>query len=66
MIIILKNKDTLQVDDFTFKCSIGKKGLTSKKIEGDEKTPKGIFKLDKLYFRKDRHKKPDTKLEVNL
>ena len=63
MIIILKNKDTLQVDDFTFKCSIGKKGLTSKKIEGDEKTPKGIFKLDKLYFRKDRHKKPDTKLE---
>ena len=28
------------------------KGLTSKKIEGDEKTPKGIFKLDKLYFEK--------------
>ena len=63
MIIILKNKDTLHVDDFTFKCSIGKKGLTSKKIEGDKKTPKGIFKLDKLYYRKDRHKKPNTKLQ---
>ena len=63
MIIILKNKDTLHVDDFTFKCSIGKKGLTSKKIEGDKKTPKGIFKLDKLYYRKDRHGKPETKLQ---
>ena len=63
MIIYLKNKHTLQVDDFIFKCSIGKKGLTKKKIEGDKKTPKGKFKIGCLYFRKDRIKKPITKLK---
>ncbi len=63
MTIILKNKDTLQIDDFKFKCSIGKMGLSSNKVEGDRKTPKGIFELDKLYFRKDKYKLPNTKLE---
>ena len=63
MIILLKNKDTLHVEDFKFKCSIGKMGTTSKKIEGDKKTPKGIFSLDKLYYRKDKFKKPHTKLK---
>ena len=32
MIIYLKNKHTLKVDDFYFKCSIGKNGLTKKKV----------------------------------
>ena len=31
MIIILKNKYTLQVDEFFFECSVGKNGLTKKK-----------------------------------
>ena len=34
MIIIVKNKDTLLIDDFKFKCSIGKKGVCNKKVEG--------------------------------
>lgn len=54
MIIRIKNKDTLIIDDFILKCSIGKNGWSSKKFEGDGKTPKGLFKLEKLYFRKDR------------
>ncbi len=62
MTIILKNKDTLEFEDFSFKCSIGKNGLTSNKIEGDKKTPKGIFELDRLYYRNDKFKKPTTKL----
>ena len=33
MIILLKNKDTLLVEDFEFKCSIGKMGTTSKKLK---------------------------------
>ena len=33
------------------------------KFEGDKKTPKGIFGIDKLYYRKDLIKKPDTKLK---
>ena len=63
MIIVLKNKHTLQIDDFSFKCSVGKNGFTKKKIEGDKKTPKGTFGLEYLYFRKDRLDKPQTNLK---
>ena len=63
MIINLKNKHTLQVEDFLFKCSIGKNGLTKRKIEGDKKTPKGNFGLENLYYRKDRLDKPQTSLK---
>ena len=63
MIIFVKNKHTLQVDEFKFKCCIGKKGSTINKKEGDKKTPKGTFKIENLYFRKDRIKKPITSLK---
>ncbi len=63
MTIILKNKHTLKIDDFYFKCCIGKHGLSRKKKEGDKKTPKGIFQIENLYFRKDRIKKPETLLK---
>ena len=63
MIICLKNKQTLQIDDFNFKCCIGKKGLTFKKKEGDQKTPKGVFEIENLYYRKERIKKPKTSLK---
>ena len=62
MIICLKNKHTLQFDSFKFKCCVGKNGLTRFKKEGDFKTPKGTFKIEHLYFRKDRIQKPLTKL----
>ena len=45
MIIYLENKHTLQVDEFKFKCCIGKKGLTFNKKEGDKKTPRGLYRL---------------------
>ena len=64
MFIKLKNKDTLKCDDFLFKCSIGRKGLATKKKEGDKKTPKGIFSLGPLYYRKDRNLKPRTKIKT--
>ena len=63
MIIYLKNKHTLKIDDFYFKCSIGKNGLTSTKKEGDKKTPKGIFPLGDLYYRKDRLRPTSSKLK---
>ena len=63
MTILIKNKHTLQIDDFVFRCCIGKKGLTHNKIEGDKKTPKGIFNIENLYFRKDRLNKPETSLK---
>lgn len=63
MLISLKNKYTLIVDDFSFKCVIGKNGISRNKIEGDGKTPKGLFNIENLYFRKDRIKKIQTKLK---
>ena len=36
MTIILKNKATLLFDDFSFKCSVGKNGLSRTKVEGDK------------------------------
>ena len=63
MIILLKNKHTLKVDSFNFRCCIGKKGLTKKKNEGDNKTPIGTFHIGPLYFRNTRIKNLDTKLK---
>jgi len=63
MTIFVKNKHTLQIDEFKFRCCIGKNGLTRKKSEGDKKTPKGTFEIENLYFRKDRKEKPSTLLK---
>jgi len=63
MIIYLKNKHTLEVDDFKFRCSIGKNGKRKKKKEGDKKTPIGYFEIENLYYRPDKIKKPFTKLK---
>jgi len=63
MTIFVKNKHTLQIDEFKFRCCIGKKGSTINKKEGDKKTPKGKFEIENLYFRKNRIKKPSTSLK---
>ncbi len=62
MLIRLKNKDTLRIDEFSFKCCIGKKGLKTKKVEGDLATPKGTYLLKNLYYRSDKFKKIETLL----
>jgi L,D-peptidoglycan transpeptidase YkuD (ErfK/YbiS/YcfS/YnhG family) len=63
MTILIKNKHTLQIDEFKFRCCIGKGGVTKNKKEGDKKTPKGTFGIENLYYRKDRLKKPITSLK---
>ena len=71
MLIRLKNKDTLEIDDFKFRCCVGKHGLKLKKKEGDFCTPKGKFKLISLYYRADRVKNiecdlPKKKITKNM
>ena len=63
MTIFVKNKQTLEIDEFKFRCCIGKKGSTKNKKEGDKKTPKGTFGIENLYYRKDRKIKPSTLLK---
>ena len=64
MLILLKNKYTLQVENFFFKCVIGLNGTSKRKKEGDKKTPKGIYEIENLYYRRDRIKKIETKLRL--
>ena len=55
MNIIIK-KHFLFYKGYKLKCSIGKSGLSHSKKEGDLTTPKGLYKLGLLYYRKDRIK----------
>ncbi len=64
MLLKLKNKEYLIVDEFKFKCCIGKKGLKLEKKEGDNCTPIGVFKIGKVYYRPDRVEKLDTILKT--
>jgi L,D-peptidoglycan transpeptidase YkuD (ErfK/YbiS/YcfS/YnhG family) len=66
MLISVKNKETLIVDEFKFRCSIGKNGTIIKKKEGDYKTPVGEYKIGKLYYRADRVQKPKTLLHTKI
>ena len=66
MIIHVKNKNTLIIDDFKLKCCVGKNGLNPNKKEGDYSTPKGLYILRKLYYRKDRVGSPKCKLEKKI
>ena len=66
MIIHVPNKNTLIINDFKLRCCVGKKGLNSNKREGDYSTPKGLFNLRKLYFRKDRINIPICKINKKI
>ena len=63
MQIIVKHKDTIFLDEFKFKCVLGKNGVTLKKKEGDLKTPKGTYLIGPLFYRKDRISKIETQLK---
>ena len=66
MIIHVTNKNTLIIDSFKLRCCIGKKGLNSNKKEGDYSTPKGLFHLRKLYFRRDHVGTPKCKINKKI
>ena len=65
MNIIIK-KHYLLYQGYKLKCSIGKSGLTKNKKEGDLATPKGLFKLGFLYYRKDRVRLPKCKITKKI
>ena len=47
--IIVKKSGYLKYKNFEFRCAIGKSGIGQKKKEGDFITPRGKFKLIKIY-----------------
>jgi len=62
--IIINKSGYLKYRDLKFKCALGKSGIGNKKIEGDKITPKGVFNIIKIYYRKDRVKKLSSKFKL--
>jgi len=52
MIIVRKN--TLSFNNTSYKCSVGKNGISNKKNEGDGCTPFGQYSLGNVYYRDDK------------
>ena len=65
MNIIIK-KHLLLYKGYKLKCSIGKSGIKHFKKEGDLATPKGVFKLGLLYYRKDRNQFLQSKINKRV
>ena len=61
--IIVKKSGYLKYKDLKFRCALGKAGIKKKTIEGDNITPKGIFKIVKIYYRPDKIKKIKTSIK---
>jgi L,D-peptidoglycan transpeptidase YkuD (ErfK/YbiS/YcfS/YnhG family) len=55
--IIINKSGYLKYKDLKFRCSLGKGGIGKKEKEGDKITPKGTYKIVKIYYRNDRVKK---------
>jgi L,D-peptidoglycan transpeptidase YkuD (ErfK/YbiS/YcfS/YnhG family) len=62
--IIVKAPGNLKYKNLRFRCAIGKSGIKKKVKEGDNITPKGKFKILKIYYRSDRIKKFSTNIKV--
>ena len=60
------NKNLLLYKGYKLKCAVGKSGITNFKKEGDLATPKGIFGLGQLYYRKDKIKKIKCKIKKRI
>jgi L,D-peptidoglycan transpeptidase YkuD (ErfK/YbiS/YcfS/YnhG family) len=61
--IIVKKSGYLKYKNLKFRCALGKGGIKQKEREGDFITPKGKFKLIKIYYRSDRIKKINSTLK---
>jgi len=59
-------KNLLSYKGYKLKCVIGKSGIKNIKTEGDLSTPKGIFKIGCLYYRKDRIKLPKCNITKKI
>ncbi len=63
---IYVKKNYLFFNDYKVKCAVGKRGIGTKKTEGDLITPKGEYKIKSILYRKDREKKLNSKIKKNV
>jgi L,D-peptidoglycan transpeptidase YkuD (ErfK/YbiS/YcfS/YnhG family) len=62
--IIINKSGYLKYKNHKFRCSLGKAGIGKKEKEGDKITPKGTYKIVKIYYRNDRVKKILSKFKL--
>jgi len=60
--IIVKKSGYLKYKNLRFRCALGKAGIKKKEKEGDNVTPKGIFKITNIYCRSDKIKNITTSI----
>lgn len=61
--IIVKKSGYLEYKKLKFRCSLGSAGIKKKIKEGDNITPKGVFKIIKVYYRADKIGKIETQIK---
>jgi len=61
--IIVKESGYLTFKNLKFQCALGKAGISKKNKEGDYITPRGTFKLVKVFYRADKIKNLKTSLK---
>jgi L,D-peptidoglycan transpeptidase YkuD (ErfK/YbiS/YcfS/YnhG family) len=64
--IYVNPEGTLLFNGHEYRCSLGEKGVTGDKREGDLKTPVGSFALMECWYRADRMKAPKTSLPLRV
>ena len=62
--IIINKSGYLKYKNLKFRCALGKAGISKKSVEGDHITPKGTYKVIRIYYRKDRIKKISSKFKL--
>ena len=62
--IIINKSGYLKYQDLKFRCALGRAGISKKMTEGDNITPKGIYKIVKIYYREDRIRNITSKIKL--
>jgi L,D-peptidoglycan transpeptidase YkuD (ErfK/YbiS/YcfS/YnhG family) len=57
-------RGVLTAGPFSLPVALGRGGIKANKREGDGATPRGTFRLKRLWWRADRHARPKTMLPV--
>ena len=62
--IYINKSGYLKCKNLKFRCALGKAGIGRKIKEGDNITPKGTYKIIKIYYRKDRIKELVSQIKL--
>ncbi len=61
-----RSRGVLRAGPLVLPVALGRGGIKANKREGDGATPRGTFRLKRLWWRADRHPRPATRLPVTV